>query len=341
MRAIINQYTQEAGLRNLEREIASVCRKVAKQVATGEKKVRKIHTDNLDKFLGRPKVFQDELLKRDQVGVATGLAWTPVGGDILFIEATAMRGRGGSDADRAARRRHEGIGAGGAQLCAVACEGIRYPPTTSSPSTTFTSTCPEGAIPKDGPSAGVTMATAMLSLLTGKAVHRKIAMTGEITLRGEVLPVGGIKEKVLAARRAKIDTVILPALNKRDLEDVNETIRKEMKFIFVDDVKSVFKAAAPDGQTKRESFVDRAVCARALRPLCESSGDRRRRPHPQDPREIPQQRKALTVGIGDDAAVFDFPPAIPQSSAPTSLRRTPTSFAISIHQTRLATKPSR
>src|SRR5215475_12762515 len=102
---------------------------------------------------------------------------------------------------------------------------------------------PEGAIPKDGPSAGVTMATAILSLLSGKAVHRKIAMTGEITLRGEVLPVGGIKEKVLAARRAKIDTVILPALNKRDLEDVNETIRKEMKFIFVDDVQSVFKAA--------------------------------------------------------------------------------------------------
>jgi ATP-dependent Lon protease len=102
---------------------------------------------------------------------------------------------------------------------------------------------PEGAIPKDGPSAGVTMATAILSLLTHKAVHRKIAMTGEITLRGEVLPVGGIKEKVLAARRAKIDTVILPSLNRRDLEDVNEPIRREMKFIFVDDVKSVFKAA--------------------------------------------------------------------------------------------------
>jgi ATP-dependent Lon protease len=102
---------------------------------------------------------------------------------------------------------------------------------------------PEGSIPKDGPSAGVTMATAMLSLLTGKAVHRKIAMTGEITLRGEVLPVGGIKEKVLAAHRAKIDTVILPSLNNRDLEDVSEDIRKDMKFIFVDDVKSVFKAA--------------------------------------------------------------------------------------------------
>src|SRR5204863_5968751 len=102
---------------------------------------------------------------------------------------------------------------------------------------------PEGSIPKDGPSAGVTMATTILSLLTGKAVDRKITMTGEITLRGEVLPVGGVKEKVLAARRAKIDTVILPSLNKRDLEDINEAIRKEMKFVFVDDVKSVFKAA--------------------------------------------------------------------------------------------------
>jgi ATP-dependent Lon protease len=242
IRAIINLYTQEAGLRNLEREIASVCRKVAKQVAIGERKVRKIHTDNLDKFLGRPKVFQDELLKRDQVGVATGLAWTPVGGDILFIEATAMRGRGALTL----------TGQLGDVMKESAQAALSYARSHAKefgiPEDFFAKHdihvhVPEGAIPKDGPSAGVTMATAMLSLLTGKAVHRKIAMTGEITLRGEVLPVGGIKEKVLAARRAKIDTVILPALNKRDLEDVNETIRKEMKFIFVDDVKSVFKAA--------------------------------------------------------------------------------------------------
>jgi ATP-dependent Lon protease len=242
IRAIINQYTQEAGLRNLEREIASICRKVAKQVAIGEKKVRKIHTDNLDKFLGRPKVFQDELLKRDQIGVATGLAWTPVGGDILFVEATAMRGRGGLTL----------TGQLGEVMKESAQAALSYARSHAKefgiPEDFFAKHdihvhVPEGAIPKDGPSAGVTMATAMLSLLTGKAVHRKIAMTGEITLRGEVLPVGGIKEKVLAARRAKIDTVILPALNRRDLEDVNETIRKEMKFIFVDDVKSVFKAA--------------------------------------------------------------------------------------------------
>src|SRR5262245_46018935 len=245
IRAIINQYTQEAGLRNLEREIASACRKVAKQVAIGEKKGRKIHTDNLDKFLGRPKVFQDELLKRDQVGVATGLAWTPIGGDILFVEATAMKGRGGLTL----------TGQLGDVMKESAHAALSYARSHAREygiSDDFFSKhdihvhVPEGAIPKDGPSAGVTMATAILSLLTQKAVHRKIAMTGEITLRGEVLPVGGIKEKVLAARRAKIDTVILPSLNKRDLEDVNEPIRKEMKFIFVDDVQSVFKAALLD-----------------------------------------------------------------------------------------------
>src|SRR4030095_1379288 len=125
---------------------------------------------------------------------------------------------------------------------------------------------PEGAIPKDGPSAGVTMATALLSLLTGKPVHRKIAMTGEITLRGEVLPVGGIKEKVLAAHRAKIRTVILPSLNKRDLEDINEDIRKEMKFILVDDVRAVFKAALIDVK-QRVAREARPVSDRHTRPL--------------------------------------------------------------------------
>src|SRR5881227_999533 len=242
LRAIINLYTQEAGLRNLEREIAAVCRKVAKQVAIGEKKNRKIHTDNLDQFLGRPKIFQEELLKSDQVGVATGLAWTPVGGDVLFVEATAMKGRGGLTL----------TGQLGDVMKESAQAALSYARSHAKElgiSEDFFSKhdihvhVPEGAIPKDGPSAGVTMVTAILSLLTGKAVHRKIAMTGEITLRGEVLPVGGIKEKVLAARRAEIDTVILPSLNKRDLEDVNETIRQEMKFVLVDDVKSVFKAA--------------------------------------------------------------------------------------------------
>ena len=265
VRAIINQYTQEAGLRNLEREIASVCRKVARHVASGELKIRKIHTDNLDQFLGRPKVFQDELLKRDQIGVATGLAWTPVGGDILFVEATAMKGRGTLTL----------TGQLGDVMKESAQAALSYARTHASEfgikkdffaKNDIHVHVPEGAIPKDGPSAGVTMATAMLSLLTGKAVHRKIAMTGEITLRGEVLPVGGIKEKVLAAHRAKIRTVILPALNKRDLEDINEEIRKEMKFILADNVLDVLKAALIEGKPKVERK-PRTPPARRARPL--------------------------------------------------------------------------
>jgi ATP-dependent Lon protease len=187
-------------------------------------------------------VIQEELLKRDQIGVATGLAWTPVGGDILFVEATAMKGRGGLMlTGQLGDVMKESAQAALSYLRSHAKEfGF---PEDFFPKNDIHVHVPEGAIPKDGPSAGVTMATAILSLLTRKYVHRKIAMTGEITLRGEVLPVGGIKEKVLAARRAKIDTVILPSLNKRDLEDVNETIRKEMQFIFVDDLQSVFKAA--------------------------------------------------------------------------------------------------
>jgi len=264
VRTIINLYTQEAGLRNLEREIASVCRKVARHVASGENKIRKIHTDNLDQFLGRPKVFQDELLKRDQVGVATGLAWTPVGGDILFVEATAMKGRGTLTL----------TGQLGDVMKESAHAALSYARTHASefgiPESFFAKNdihvhVPEGAIPKDGPSAGVTIATAMLSLLTGKPVHRKIAMTGEITLRGEVLPVGGIKEKVLAAHRAKIRTVILPALNKRDLEDINEDIRKEMKFILADDIRDVFKHALIESKVERRTDTRPARRGRPLR----------------------------------------------------------------------------
>src|SRR5436190_1389257 len=242
VRAIINQYTQEAVLRNLEREIATACRKVARQVASGEKNIRKLHTDNIGKFLGRPRIFPEELLKRDQIGVATGLAWTPVGGDILFIEAMAMKGRGlltltGQLGDVMKESAHAAL-----SFARSNAKEFKIPEDYFAKHDIHVHV-PEGSIPKDGPSAGVTMATAILSLITGKPVRRKIAMTGEITLRGEVLPIGGIKEKVLAARRAKINTVIMPSLNERDLEDINEVIRKEMHFIFVDDIRDVFKAA--------------------------------------------------------------------------------------------------
>jgi ATP-dependent Lon protease len=266
IRAIINQYTQEAGLRNLEREIAAACRKVARQVASGQQRIRKVHTDNLDQVLGRPKVFQDELLKRDQVGVATGLAWTPVGGDILFVEATAMKGRGiltltGQLGEVMKESAHAAMSYARAHASDFGIKEGFFAKND------IHIHVPEGAIPKDGPSAGVTMATAMLSLLTGKPVHRKIAMTGEITLRGEVLPVGGIKEKVLAAHRAKIRTVILPALNKRDLEDINEDIRKEMKFILADNVRDVFKAALMETRAKTEREIRATTPPRRNRPL--------------------------------------------------------------------------
>jgi ATP-dependent Lon protease len=245
LRTIINLYTQEAGLRNLEREIAAICRKVARLVATGERQSRKIHSDNVDRFLGRPKIFRDELLKRDQVGVATGLAWTPVGGDILFVEATAMRGRGGLTlTGQLGEVMKESAQAALSYARSHAAEfGIKDDYFGRHDIHVHV---PEGAIPKDGPSAGVTMATAMLSLFTGRMVRRNIAMTGEITLRGEVLPVGGIKEKVLAARRAKIRTIVLPALNRRDLEDVQESVRKDMEFLFADTIQDVFNAAFLD-----------------------------------------------------------------------------------------------
>ncbi len=242
LRAVISGYTQEAGLRNLEREIASVCRKVARQVAMGQTRSRRLNPKQVDKYLGRPKVFQDELLKNDEIGVATGLAWTATGGDILFVEATAMKGKGGLAL----------TGQLGDVMKESAHAAMSY---ARSHATDFGIDedffagndihvhVPEGAIPKDGPSAGVTMATAMISMLVGKPVHRNIAMTGEITLRGEVLPVGGIKEKVLAARRAKIRSVILPALNERDLEDVNEELRREMRFVFVGRIHEVFAEA--------------------------------------------------------------------------------------------------
>ncbi len=242
VRAIIAGYTQEAGLRNLEREIGGVCRKVARHVAMGRTRPRRLTIKQIDKYLGRPKVFRDAILKKDEVGVATGLAWTAAGGDILFVEATAMKGKGGLTLTGQ-------LGDVMRESAQAALSYARSRATDYGIDEDFFSThdlhvhVPEGSIPKDGPSAGVTMATAMISMLTERPVHRNMAMTGELTLRGEVLPVGGIKEKVLAARRAKVQLVILPALNERDLEDINPKLRKDMQFVFVDKVHEVFEQA--------------------------------------------------------------------------------------------------
>jgi ATP-dependent Lon protease len=249
VRAIINQYTQEAGLRNLEREIASACRKVARQVATGEQKMRKIHTDNLDHFLGRPKIFQDELLKRDQVGVATGLAWTPVGGDILFVEANSVPGNGrltltGQLGDVMKESAQAALTLLKGRLHTLGIDRKHFEEHD------LHIHVPAGAIPKDGPSAGVTMFVALMSLFMKRTVRSDVAMTGEISLRGLVLPVGGIKEKVLAAVRAGIGTVMLPARNKKDLEDIPESARRQVEFVWLETIDDAINAALESGSSR-------------------------------------------------------------------------------------------
>jgi ATP-dependent Lon protease len=240
--AIIKDFTREAGVRNLEREIANVCRKTAKAVAEGKPTPITVKTGDLHDYLGNPKYFAETAVMIDRPGVVTGLAWTPTGGDILFIEATMMPGT----------KQLTLTGQLGDVMKESAQAALSY---VRSQTETFGINkdffektdihihVPAGAIPKDGPSAGVTMTTAIVSMLTGRLVKHDLAMTGEITLRGKVMPIGGVKEKVLAARRAGIKTIILPEKNKNDLDDVPEDLRKEMEFIFVDTIDQVIKAA--------------------------------------------------------------------------------------------------
>jgi ATP-dependent Lon protease len=242
LKGVILQYTHEAGLRQFEREVATVSRKVARRVAEGNNGLVRVTVNNLQEFLGIPHVHPEEVLKKDQVGVATGLAWTPAGGDILFIEALLTAGKGtllltgqlGDVMKESAQAAFSWAKARAEDLGIDQEKFGRFDVHVH---------VPEGAIPKDGPSAGVTLATALVSALSGKPVKRSVAMTGEITLRGNVLPVGGVKEKVLAARRARVTTILLPQQNRRDLEEVPKELLKEMEFIFVDSVRQVLKAA--------------------------------------------------------------------------------------------------
>lgn len=242
LRGIIKDYTREAGVRNLEREIAHVCRKVAMAVAEGKPTPITVSAEDLNDYLGRPKFFAETAIMIDRPGVVTGLAWTPSGGDILFVEASQMPGN----------KQLTLTGQLGDVMKESAQAALSY---VRSQAETFGINkdffektdihihVPAGAIPKDGPSAGVTMTTAIVSMLTGRLVKHDLAMTGEITLRGKVMPIGGVKEKVLAAKRAGIKTVILPEKNKHDIEDVPEDLRKEMEFIFVDTIDQVIKNA--------------------------------------------------------------------------------------------------
>jgi ATP-dependent Lon protease len=240
--SIIQQYTQEAGLRQLEREIGRICRKVARRIAEGHKGTVRVSLKNLHEFLGAPKVMPDEVLKKDQIGIATGLAWTAVGGDVLFIEALRMKGKGNlvltgqlGEVMRESAQAAYSYAKSRAKELEIDEEDFN--------TYDIHIHIPEGAIPKDGPSAGITLATAMVSALSLRPIRKDVAMTGEITLRGNVLPVGGVKEKVLAARRARVSTIILPLLNQRDMDEVPKELFGNIRFVFVDNVRQVFREA--------------------------------------------------------------------------------------------------
>lgn len=242
LKGIILQYTHEAGLRQFEREIATICRKVARRVAEGDDKLVRVTVNNLHEFLGVPHARPEEILKKDQVGVATGLAWTPAGGDVLFIEALLTAGKGALQLTGQLGDVMKESAQAALSWAKSKAEELNIAPEKFSHFDIHVHV-PEGAIPKDGPSAGITLATALVSALSGRQIKRSVAMTGEITLRGNVLPVGGIKEKVLAARRARVTTVVLPQQNRRDLDEVPKELLREMNFIFVESVRQALKAA--------------------------------------------------------------------------------------------------
>ena len=242
LRAMIRDYTYEAGVRNLEREIANVCRKVARRVAEGKPVPRHILAQSLPRYLGPPRFLRDEADRTDEIGLAIGIAWTEAGGDLLPVEVSLMDGKGSliltgqlgevmqESAQAAlsyARSHARELGIGDVDFDKLDIH-IHVP---------------EGAIPKDGPSAGVTMATALISALIQRPVHGDLAMTGEITLRGRVLPIGGLKEKVLAAHRAGLKTVLLPRQNKKDMVEIPRRVKRDLKFIFVDRMEEVLPVA--------------------------------------------------------------------------------------------------
>src|SRR5438445_506964 len=248
---IIRAHTREAGLRNLEREIGRVCRKVARGITEGRTEPVVCTVEKVREYLGPDKFFSEVAERTEEPGVAVGLAWTPNGGDILFIESTRMAGK-----KNLTLTGH--LGEVMKESAQAALSYVRSRATRLGIAPDFFENTdihihvPHGAIPKDGPSAGVTIVTSLASLLTGRHVRPNVAMTGEITLRGKVEPVGGIKEKVLAAKRAGIETVILPRRNEKDLEDVPEPVRRAMRFVFVDTVEEVLEHALEPAQAERE-----------------------------------------------------------------------------------------
>ena len=249
---VINEYTSEAGLRNLERELGTLCRKVARRIAEGEKGPFQVTRLSLGKYLGPPKYYPEMDKEHSQVGLSTGLAWTQVGGEVLYVEASLINGKG------------EMILTG--QLGEIMQESARAALSYARANIDLFNVkdelfdrrdihihVPAGAIPKDGPSAGIAMATALISALTEQPVNKDVAMTGEITLRGRVLPIGGLKEKALGALRAGIDTVIIPEKNKKDLVEIPVNVKRKLKFIPVQNMNEVLKIALEPKPVKKRS----------------------------------------------------------------------------------------
>jgi ATP-dependent Lon protease len=261
IRMMCREYTYEAGVRNLEREIAKICRKLARRVAEGKRRIKHITAEGLDRYLGPPQFLPTLAEESDEVGVATGLAWTEAGGDIMAIEVTLMPGKGsllltgqlGDIMQESAQAALSYTRSRARQLGIDPEEFDRLDIHVH---------LPEGAIPKDGPSAGITLATAMISALTQRKVRRDVAMTGEITLRGRVLPVGGIREKILTAHRASVKSVLLPKRNEKDLTEIPKRMLRGMSLVLVRTMDEVLEQAllpAPNPSRKSRPEADQAT----------------------------------------------------------------------------------
>jgi ATP-dependent Lon protease len=269
---MINEYTSEAGVRNLEREIGTICRRVARRIAEGGKKSTKITQQNLESYLGIPKFFPEMDQEESQVGLSTGLAWTQVGGEVLYVEVSLISGKGdliitgqiGEVMQESARAAlsyaRSSMGAFGIPQSALDNHDVHIH-------------VPAGAIPKDGPSAGIAIATALISALTEEPVARDVAMTGEITLRGRVLPIGGLKEKALGALRAGITTIIIPEKNKKDLSEIPANVKRKIEFITVKDVSEVLPVAIKaDLRKKKKATTGKKTAGKKAAPRKRAAG---------------------------------------------------------------------
>jgi ATP-dependent Lon protease len=264
--AVIEDYTREAGVRNLEREIGKICRKVATRVAAGEVDPVKVTKEDIPEYLGARKAFHEVASRVAQPGVATGLAWTPSGGEILFIEASQMPGsKGFTLTGKLGDVMQESARAALGYIRSHAAElGIDEDFFSKSDIHLHV---PAGAVPKDGPSAGVTMAAALASALTGRKVRPDVAMTGEITLTGQVLPVGGIKEKLVAAKRSEIKKVILPGRNREHVQEIERELLEGLEFVYADTIADVLEAALlkPEDEGQEGEPVESEEAAEAVR----------------------------------------------------------------------------